>query len=101
MTATETMGCDRQEVEALFAPARGRIQECRGASGGKLVVRVREARGKMAFELLPGSSLDPSQKQCVLEALSQVSTKDNAALHGGAGIPPTGFTSVLTIEWGR
>lgn len=100
LTLTETLGCQPQELEALFAPVRGRIEACRGASGGKLQLRVRNASGKLAFEVLPGSSLDARQRQCVLAALSEVHPGEGSTLQsGGASVPPTGFTSLMTLEW--
>lgn len=99
LTLTETVGCQSHEVEALFAPVRGRIEECRKASGGKLQLRVRNSGGKLAYEILPGSSLDPTQRQCVLDALAEVHPDANSTVWSGASVPPTGFTSLMTIEW--
>jgi len=99
LTLTETVGCESSEVEALFAPVRGRVQECVGTSGGTLRLRVRNSSGKLAFDVLPGSSLDERQRQCVLAALSEVHPGAGSTLHSGASIPPTGFTSLMTIEW--
>lgn len=101
LTVTESEGCGDADVEALIAPARPRIEECRGARGGKLRVRVqRTAAGKLAFHVEPGSSLDPRERQCVLDALSTVEAAENkTAWTGGANVPPTGFTSHIVIEW--
>ena len=99
LTLTETVGCEPREIEAMFAPVRGRIEECRGASGGRLKLRVRNSSGKLAFEVLPGSSLDARQKQCVLDALSEVHPAAGSTVWSGASVPPTGFTSLMTLEW--
>ena len=99
ITATETQGCGKSEVEALVAPVRPRIESCRHGSGGKLRVRVHESGGKLAFDAQAGSSLDPADKQCVLEALSTLNDTTSTNLSFGPSVPPTGFTSLLTIEW--
>lgn len=101
LTVTDSEGCGPRDVEALVAPVRTRIENCRASSGGKLVIRVRKAGGKLGFDVEPGSSLDPREKQCVLEALSTIHDDEStsATAWGGVNIPPTGFTSLLTIEW--
>jgi hypothetical protein len=101
LTVTDTEGCQPNQVEDLVAPVRSRIEHCRGAGGGKLTVRVRrEPAGKLAFDLTPGTSLDPTERKCVLDALNSLNQNESAtAWTGGTSIPPTGFTSLLTIEW--
>lgn len=101
VTATNTEGCGSSDVETLIEPVRPRIEHCRAGSGGKLEVRVRKAPGgKLAFDLQPGSSLNPTEKQCVLAALSTLDVNESStAWAGGTSLPPTGFTSLITIEW--
>jgi hypothetical protein len=99
LTVTNTEGCGPHDVEELLAPARTRLENCRRASGGKLLVRVRKAAGRLAFDLEPGSSLDPTEKQCVLEALSTIHDDESSTAWTGLNIRPTGFTSLITIEW--
>jgi hypothetical protein len=100
LTTTETVGCDSREVEALLEPVRVRLEACRGSSSGKLTIRVRSAGGKLTLDPVPGSSLDPRQRQCVLDALTQVYTTENTTLWSVApGVPPTNFTSLLTVSW--
>ena len=101
LTVTNTEGCQPNEVEVLVAPARSRIEHCHAGGAGKLNVRVRRAPGgKLAFDLAPGPSLDPTEKKCVLDALNSLSQNEpSTANTGGVSIPPTGFTSLLTIEW--
>jgi hypothetical protein len=102
-TATNAQGCQPEEVEALVEPVRSQIEHCRGAGAGKLTVRVRRepaTAGKLAFDVAPSDSLDPRERQCVLDALNTlVVNESSTAWTGGAGIPPSGFTSLLTIEW--
>jgi hypothetical protein len=99
MTASETQGCGASDVEALVAPARPRLEACHHGSGGKLRIRVRESGGKLAFDAQPGSSLDPRERQCLLEALSSLNDTTSTNLSFGPSVPPTGFSSLLTIEW--
>ncbi|MDB4939338.1 MAG: hypothetical protein JWP87_6310 [Labilithrix sp.] len=99
LTVTDTEGCGPRDVEALLAPVRTRLESCRGASGGKLRVRVRKVAGKLAFDVEPGSSLDPTEKQCVLDALSTIHDDESATAWTGLNVRPTGFTSLITIEW--
>ena len=85
---------------ALIEPVRTRVEHCRATGGGKLLVRVQKtAAGKLAFDVAPGSSLDPTEKRCVLEALSSLDIDESSTAWAGLHVRPTGFTSLLTIEW--
>lgn len=101
LTVTDTEGCEPSQVAAMVSPVRAQIEHCRGASGGKLVVRVRRAPGdKLAFDVAPGTSLDPTEKKCVLDALNSLQQNESStAWTGGTSIAPSGFSSLLTIEW--
>jgi hypothetical protein len=100
LTVTSTAGCAPDEVEAMIAPIRPRIERCRAHGGGKIHVRVQKApSGKLAFDVLPGSSLDPTEKKCVLEALSALNADESATGWSASNVRPTGFTSQVTIEW--
>lgn len=60
----------------------------------------REPAGKLAFDVTPATSLDPTERRCVLDALESLNQSESAtAWTGGTSVPPTGFTSLLTIEW--
>lgn len=87
--------------ESLVAPVRTRVEHCRAtSSGGKLLIRVQKAPGgKLAFDVAPGSSLDPTEKKCVLEALSTLDVDESSTAWAGWNLKPTGFTSLLTVEW--
>ena len=99
LTVTNTEGCEPRDVEVLIAPVRTRIENCRGTSGGKLRIRVRRQAGRLAFDVEPGSSLDPTERQCVLDALSTVRDGESSTEWSGGNARPTGFTSLLTLEW--
>lgn len=100
LTVTGAEGCAPHDVESLIEPVRPRIEHCRARAGGKLLVRVHRAPGgKLAFDVEPGSSLDPTEKKCVLEALSTLDVDEASTAWTGLNVKPTGFTSLLTIEW--
>jgi len=99
LTVTDTEGCRPRDVEEVIAPVRRRLENCRGTSGGKVAVHVRKAAGKVAFDIEPGSSLDPREKQCVLDALSSLQSDESSTAWAGVGLRPSGFTSLITLEW--
>ena len=80
---------------------RPRIEACRGSSGGKVRIRIVHApAGGFTFRVLPGSSLDPTERECILDALSTLNeTGTSTGTFQGTSIPPTGFTSQLTVEF--
>ncbi|HSO35779.1 MAG TPA: hypothetical protein VLT33_24790 [Labilithrix sp.] len=100
LTVTDTEGCGPADVEKIIEPVRPRLERCRTTTGGKLLVRVRKAgRGRLAFDLEPGSSLDPTEKRCVLDALASLEVDESSTAWTGLNVRPTGFTSLITIEW--
>ena len=83
LTVTDAQGCQPNQVEELVAPARSRIEHCRGASGGKLTVRVRrEPGGKLAFDAAPGTSLESDREEvragCAQQPLQRGRFHDDA-----------------------
>lgn len=62
--------------------------------GGKIDVRV----GTRGLTATPGPSLDPRDKDCAFDALSPVPLNETASV-GAPGIPPSGFTSLITVAW--
>lgn len=100
VSVTETEGCKADQVEALVEPVRARMEKCSGPKGGKLSIRVRQTpTGKLAFDAEPDSSLDPRERQCVLDALNTIQIDPSSMAWMGPSVPPSGFTSLLTIEW--
>lgn len=95
-SVTNTLGCAPSRVEALIEPIRPRIEACHGSGGGKVRIRVRQADGKLAFEVEPGTSLDPTEKRCVLDALSTIRDSEQPS---GPDVKASGFTSLITVEW--
>jgi hypothetical protein len=78
-----------------------RLEACHPRhDGGKLRFRIVRDRGQIAFRPEPGSPLDPSERQCALQALKEMRQDDIASsLWSGATVPATGYTPLLTIEW--
>jgi hypothetical protein len=96
---TDPVGCDAAQIETLVAPVRAQLEACRGVAGGKVRIRVSRASGELSFDVEPGASLDPTERRCVLEALRSIHDAVGTNLSTGASVPPTGFTSLLTVEW--
>lgn len=100
LSVTDAEGCGPGDVETLIEPVRPRIERCRTGPGGKLRVRVRKAgSGKLAFDVEPGTTLNPAEQQCVLAALSTLDVNESSTAWAGLNVRPTGFTSLITIEW--
>ncbi|MEO8797935.1 MAG: hypothetical protein ABI551_08630 [Polyangiaceae bacterium] len=92
-------GVTGDQTAVLFTPTAQAIEACRGSRGGKLVVRLHTEKRKLVAEPQVGSSLDPAARQCVLDALTASQIDESSNLAAGAMVRPTGFTSLLTIEW--
>ncbi len=92
-------GITGDQTAVLFTPTAQAIEACRGPRGGKLVVRLHTEKRKLVAEPQLGSSLDPAARQCVLDALTASQIDESSNLASGVMVRPTGFTSLLTIEW--
>jgi len=92
---------DADEHEVVVPPAvQSEIEHCHESGGGKLKVRVRREGGVRTFEAVPGTTLDPAERRCVLDALRRLRDDEVGQSFGsGATLPVTGFTSLLTVEW--
>jgi hypothetical protein len=92
---------ERELSQRVPPTVRNRLEQCHPVhDGGKLRVRVVRDQGRVHFQAEPGSSLNPTEKKCALEALTELRKGDVAStLWSGATVPATGFTSLLTIEW--
>ena len=96
---TNITGRTGDQTAVLFTPTVPSIEGCRGATGGKLVLRLRADHGRIVGEPQAGTSVDPSARQCVLDALSAVHVDDSSNVGASAPVKAMGFTSLLTIEW--
>ena len=77
---------------------RARGVPVRAAARGADSVR-KAGSGKLAFDVEPGTTLDPREQQCVLAALSILDVDESSTAWAGLNVRPTGFTSLITIEW--
>jgi hypothetical protein len=96
---TDITGVTGDQTAVIFTPTAQAIEACRASRGGKLVVRLHTEKGRLVAEPQLGSSLDPAARQCVLDALTASHIDESSNLATGPNIRPTGFTSLLTIEW--
>ncbi len=77
-------GLEPKAVRSLLVPALAGLHQCAPGSGGKINVEVAVVDGRIKVTVAPGDSLDPTLRECVLQALSQVDVGDI-----GADIPGT------------
>lgn len=96
---TDITGRTGDQTAVLFTPTAAAIEACHGPRGGKLVIHLHAEKGRLIAEPQAGSSLDPTARQCVLDALTASPIDDSSSLATGANVKPTGFTSLLTVEW--
>lgn len=96
---SDITGVTGDQTAMLFTPTAQAIEACRTGRRGKLVVRLHTEKGKLIVDPQLGSSLDPAARQCVLDALTASQIDESSNLATGPTVRPTGFTSLLTIEW--
>jgi hypothetical protein len=92
-------GVASARLHALLEPALERARQCLPGRGGKLHIRVTSRESRLVVSAEPGHSLDPTARACVLEALTTVSLEETASNAGGPGVPPSNFTSLVTVSW--
>lgn len=94
-----SQGLTPNRVEAMSSAARRSLQHCPATSGGALVVALSsDARG-LHVTVAPGTSLDPTSRSCAVEALTRAFGTETASNVGGPSVPPSGFTSLVTVRW--
>ena len=98
-TFSNIAGPTGDQTAMIFLPTVQAVEGCGISRGGKLVVRLHTEKGKLVADPQPGSSLDPSARRCVLDALNRANVSESSNLGSGPMVRPTGFTSLLTIEW--
>jgi hypothetical protein len=92
-------GATASELRAIFQPALEPVRRCLAGSAGKLNVRLTNRSGGLEISVAPGESLSPTARACVLEALTAVYLEATGANVGGPGLPPSGFTSLVSVSW--
>lgn len=95
----EKTASEEREVK-VPANTQSQLEACHAKGGGKVRVRITRQGDKRSLAIEPGSSLDPTERHCVLEALQALRDDEiGGSLGSGATVPATGFTSLLTVEW--
>jgi len=95
----QSEGLPPESVQTMFRPAVEPLQHCMTTAGGKVNLRVTSKDGVLRVKVEPAASLDPTARECALEALTTVYLEQTASNAGGVSIPPTSFTSLLTLSW--
>lgn len=99
LEVTETTGLPPEQVHAIFEPAAEPLARCLPGQSGKINVRVQGATGALHVFLDPSVSLDERARECAASTLSQVYLEQTGSNAGGPDVPPSGFTSILTVSW--
>jgi hypothetical protein len=99
VSVTEANGLDPAVVSKVYSAARESLGHCHQPGGGTVHVRIVRQGLSLHMHIEPGATLDPTAHQCVLEALSTVELPDTAGNGGGPAVPPSGFTSLITLSW--
>ena len=99
LTVNETYGLDPVIVSKVYSQARESLGHCHQPGGGTVHVSIERKGTSLHMHIEPGATLDPTAHRCVLEALSTVELHDTAANAGGPAVPPSGFTSLITLTW--
>jgi hypothetical protein len=87
-------------MHAILKPALESVRRCVGDDGGgKLNIQLTNRSGALEVVVEPGQSLDPTARACVLEALTSVYLEQTGSNAGGPAVPPSGFTSMVTVSW--
>jgi hypothetical protein len=97
LMVTDAQGRSAEEISAIFAPAVEPMHRCAPGSGGKINIRVERREGSLHLSVEPGASLDPTARECVLDALAVVELDETGANTGVTR--PSGFTSILSVSW--
>ncbi len=99
VVVSEANGVDPAAVGKIYGSASEALAHCHQPGGGTVHVRIVRKGASLQMNIEPGATLDPQAHRCVLEALSTVDLPDTAGNVGGPTVPPTGFTSLITLSW--
>jgi hypothetical protein len=100
LTLGEQPGSDAEaaRTRAAFARATPVLERCAPGAGGIIRLTLTGDRERARYAVQPSTSLGPTERRCVLEALSTVEIE---GISGDASpsARPSGFTAHLRIEW--
>jgi hypothetical protein len=99
LAVTEASGLDPGALAKVYGAARESLAHCHQPGGGTVHVRIVRQGTSLHMHIEAGATLDPTAHRCVLESLSTVELPDTASNGGGPAVPPSGFTSLLTLSW--
>ena len=92
-------GASASAAGVAFAPVQEPVERCLPPRPGVLRVRVASEAGRTAVQVAPGSTVDPTTRQCMLDALAFI---DVAAVLPAGGTPSADardFASTVNISW--
>lgn len=95
----DASGKPRKGPEAALSPVRKQMKECVGGKTGVVRVRVTSSKNRTSMAIEPGSGMTDASNRCVLETLSTIDVDDVLSQGSPSDRPPSGFTSVLRVEW--
>jgi hypothetical protein len=99
LEVTQAQGLPAERIQTLLAPAAEPLHRCMSGRTGKITLRVTSRNGALAVSVEPGVSLGDAARTCAFDALSTVVLEETGSNAGGPGIPPSGFTSLVTVSW--
>ena len=99
LQVTQAENIPSERVQTLFRPALSPLQHCFPGSSGKVVIRLTTVKGALAVGFEPSASLDPTMRSCATDALTKVYVQETGSNVGGPAVPPSGFTSLITVSW--
>lgn len=92
-------GASAAAAGVAFAPVQEPVERCLPPRPGVLRVLVASESGRASVQVAPGSDVDPTTRQCMIDALASI---DVAAVLAGTGTPSADarrFASTVNISW--
>jgi hypothetical protein len=83
----------------MFAPAQELVERCLPAQPGVLRVRVARQAGRTDVVVEPESKVDPTNRQCVHDALAAMDLRAGSSADGGAPSDVPSLSCTVHISW--
>jgi hypothetical protein len=96
---TSAEGVPLDTAQVMAERARKPLLECLSGTDQTLELRVTRENGVVHVDAERGASLDPRQRACAQAVLREVYLPPTASNVGFPDVPPSSFTSHLTIRW--